>query len=77
MDLKQAHPDGRHQVVTRRWEGRIIRSPRGTNGFGYDPAFVPAGESRTSAELSPEEKDGASHRAQALTALLPRLHGLL
>jgi XTP/dITP diphosphohydrolase len=71
------HPDGRSHVVTARWEGRVIRSPRGTNGFGYDPAFVPEGESRTSAELSAEEKDAASHRGRAFSALLPHLHGLL
>ena len=71
-----AHPDGRHAVVTERWPGRLIRLPRGVNGFGYDPVFVPDGESRTSAEMEPEEKDAASHRARALRALLPELHGL-
>ena len=44
------------------WPGRIVRAPRGTNGFGYDPIFVPEGEERTSAELDPREKDAASHR---------------
>ena len=44
--------------------------------FGYDPAFVPEGESRTSAEMEPEEKDAARHRARALRALLAELHGL-
>jgi len=68
-----AHPDGREVVVVERWPGTLIRLPRGTNGFGYDPAFVPEGESRTSAEMAPEEKDAVSHRAQALRALLPRL----
>ena len=68
-----AHPDGREIVVVERWPGTLIRLPRGTNGFGYDPAFVPEGESRTSAELAPEEKDAVSHRARALRALLPRL----
>lgn len=72
-----AHPDGRSHVVTERWPGRIIRSPRGTNGFGYDPAFVPEGESRTSAEMAPEEKDAVSHRSRALRSLLPHLRGLL
>jgi XTP/dITP diphosphohydrolase len=71
-----AHPDGREVVVVERWPGTLIRLPRGTNGFGYDPAFVPEGESRTSAEMAPEEKDAVSHRAQALRALLPRLSEL-
>lgn len=71
-----AHPDGRHAVVIERWTGRLIRLPRGTNGFGYDPAFVPDGESRTSAEMAPAEKDAVSHRAQALRALLPELLAL-
>jgi XTP/dITP diphosphohydrolase len=68
-----AHPDGREVVVVERWPGRLIRLPRGTNGFGYDPAFVPEGESRTSAEMAPEEKDAVSHRSRALRTLLPRL----
>jgi XTP/dITP diphosphohydrolase len=68
-----AHPDGREAVVVERWPGRLIRLPRGTNGFGYDPAFVPEDESRTSAEMAPEEKDAVSHRSKALRALIPRL----
>jgi XTP/dITP diphosphohydrolase len=72
-----AHPDGREIVVTERWPGRLIRSPRGLNGFGYDPAFVPEGESRTSAEMAPGEKDAVSHRARAFRALAPRLRSLL
>jgi XTP/dITP diphosphohydrolase len=72
-----AHPDGREVVVTERWPGRLIRSPRGLNGFGYDPAFVPEGESRTSAEMAPEEKDAVSHRARAFRALAPKLQSLL
>jgi XTP/dITP diphosphohydrolase len=51
------------------WEGRIAVAPKGGGGFGYDPLFVPAGESRTAAELSGEEKNAVSHRAQALRAL--------
>jgi XTP/dITP diphosphohydrolase len=72
-----AHPDGREVVVTERWPGRLVRSPRGLNGFGYDPAFVPDGESRTSAEMSPEEKDAVSHRSRAFRALAPQLESLL
>lgn len=55
------------------WEGRIALAPRGSGGFGYDPAFVPAGERRTAAELSAEEKNKVSHRAQALAALVAAL----
>jgi XTP/dITP diphosphohydrolase len=55
------------------WEGRVALTPRGSGGFGYDPAFVPAGERRTAAELSPEEKNRVSHRAQALGGLVAAL----
>ena len=51
-------------------EGTIIDAPRGENGFGYDPIFVPAGESRTFAEMSFEEKNQISHRARALKKAL-------
>ncbi|MGY1712362.1 RdgB/HAM1 family non-canonical purine NTP pyrophosphatase [Geodermatophilus sp. SYSU D00758] len=64
-------PDGAEHVVERAWRGRVIREERGTNGFGYDPVFVPDGLERTSAELSPEEKDARSHRGQAFAALVP------
>ena len=53
------------------WRGRVIGAGRGTNGFGYDPVFVPEGLELTSAELSPAEKDERSHRGQAFRALLP------
>lgn len=55
------------------WEGRIALTPRGSGGFGYDPAFVPEGERRTAAELSAEEKNAVSHRAQALARLVAAL----
>ncbi|MGO4200399.1 RdgB/HAM1 family non-canonical purine NTP pyrophosphatase [Rhodococcus sp. TAF43] len=60
-------------VVRGEWRGRIVREPRGDNGFGYDPVFEPGGEQRTSAELSPQEKDAASHRGRALAQLVPAL----
>jgi XTP/dITP diphosphohydrolase len=69
-------PGGPETVVHGEWPGRIVRAPRGTGGFGYDPIFVPDGEERTSAELTPEEKDAASHRGRAMRALLPHLHAL-
>ena len=55
------------------WEGRIALAPRGSGGFGYDPAFIPEGERRTAAELSADEKNRVSHRAQALRALIAKL----
>jgi len=58
-------------VVDGRMPGRLIRVPRGSNGFGYDPIFVPDGEQRTSAELPDHEKDAISHRGRALRALVP------
>ncbi len=63
-------------VVRGTWPGSIAREPRGDGGFGYDPVFVPEGSSRTAAELTPEEKDAASHRGRALAALLPALRKL-
>ncbi|WP_029431429.1 RdgB/HAM1 family non-canonical purine NTP pyrophosphatase [Blastococcus sp. URHD0036] len=64
-------PDGGEWVLEREWRGRVVREPRGTNGFGYDPVFVPDGLELTSAELAPGEKDARSHRAQAFAALVP------
>ncbi|MEU3273206.1 RdgB/HAM1 family non-canonical purine NTP pyrophosphatase [Saccharomonospora sp. NPDC006951] len=71
-----AVPDGPEVVVRGEWKGHISRQPRGTNGFGYDPIFVPEGQSRSSAELEPSEKDSVSHRALALRALVPHLREL-
>jgi XTP/dITP diphosphohydrolase len=53
--------------------GEIIDSPRGANGFGYDPIFVPMGHVVTSAELSSQEKDAISHRGHALKAFVKQL----
>ncbi len=53
--------------------GRLVREPRGTNGFGYDPIFVPTGLEQTSAELDPARKDAISHRGQALRSLVAYL----
>lgn len=55
------------------WEGRIASSAAGQGGFGYDPLFIPLGETRTAAELPRETKNRRSHRAQALTRLLDAL----
>ena len=51
------------------WEGRVLDTPRGTNGFGYDPLFLDPATACTAAELSPARKDALSHRGQALRAL--------
>jgi XTP/dITP diphosphohydrolase len=56
-------------------EGRLVNEPRGSGGFGYDPAFVPEGSDRTMAELTDAEKDGISHRGRAFRALGERLAG--
>jgi XTP/dITP diphosphohydrolase len=52
------------------WAGRIIDARRGSNGFGYDPSFVPEGDTRTVAEMPEDEKNRRSHRAQAMAAFL-------
>ena len=67
-----ALPDGRSEVVTGEVRGTLLRAPRGTGGFGYDPIFLPEGLQLTSAELSPADKDRISHRGQALRLLVPR-----
>ena len=57
-------------------EGRIVASPRGTHGFGYDPLFVADGQQQTMAELSPEKKNEISHRAKAAAKLVTELREL-
>ncbi|MGH2603139.1 MAG: RdgB/HAM1 family non-canonical purine NTP pyrophosphatase [Dehalococcoidia bacterium] len=64
-----ALPGGSSRVVEGRLDGSLIRERRGQNGFGYDPIFVPDGETRTTAEMSPGEKDAISHRGRAFRAL--------
>jgi XTP/dITP diphosphohydrolase len=68
-----AWPDGRELHAEGVLEGIITETPRGTNGFGYDPVFVPAGETRTYAELTDDEKNAMSHRARAVRALGEKL----
>lgn len=63
-------------VVRGEWPGSVTREPRGDGGFGYDPVFLPAGSDRTAAQLSPAEKDAASHRGRALALLVPALREL-
>jgi XTP/dITP diphosphohydrolase len=64
-------PDGGEHVIERQWRGRVVREPRGSNGFGYDPVVLPDGLELTAAELPPAEKDARSHRGQAFAALVP------
>ncbi|KWX20086.1 nucleoside-triphosphate diphosphatase [Mycolicibacterium wolinskyi] len=63
-------------VVRGEWPGTVTREPRGDGGFGYDPVFLPEGSTRTAAELTPAEKDAASHRGRALALLVPALREL-
>jgi XTP/dITP diphosphohydrolase len=63
-------PDGRELRGTGILEGRIAEEPSGSEGFGYDPIFVPRGEDRTVAELGNDWKLRNSHRARAARALL-------
>jgi XTP/dITP diphosphohydrolase len=72
--LALVDPAGGREVFEARCDGRLTEAPRGSGGFGYDPAFVPddhaPGDERTMAELSPTEKDEISHRGRAAQALL-------
>ncbi len=70
-------PGAGEEVVEGRLTGTILRERRGSGGFGYDPIFLPRGESRTTAEMPAAEKDAISHRGQAFRALAPRLADLL
>jgi XTP/dITP diphosphohydrolase len=69
--------DGHEYVFEARCEGTLLREPRGTGGFGYDPAFVPDetghNDHRTFSELSPEEKHAISHRGKAARMLARHL----
>ena len=65
-----AFPDGRVVVAEGAMEGEIAVAPRGEQGFGYDPVFIPAeGDGRTFAEMSSGEKHATSHRGRSLRAL--------
>ncbi|MEV0948541.1 RdgB/HAM1 family non-canonical purine NTP pyrophosphatase [Rhodococcus sp. NPDC049939] len=69
-------PGGDSSVVRGEWRGTIAREPIGDGGFGYDPIFVPESDSRSAAQLSPQEKDASSHRGRALAQLVPVLAAL-
>jgi XTP/dITP diphosphohydrolase len=64
-----AWPDGHIEEFEGRVDGTLVWPPRGTQGFGYDPMFLPEGHSRTFGEMAPKEKHGLSHRARAFLEL--------
>ncbi|HEY5985689.1 MAG TPA: RdgB/HAM1 family non-canonical purine NTP pyrophosphatase [Streptosporangiaceae bacterium] len=70
-------PSGAEHVCEGVVHGWLTDAPRGANGFGYDPIFVPDGSALTTAQMSPEEKDLISHRGRALRALAPVIAALL
>jgi XTP/dITP diphosphohydrolase len=72
-----AMPDGTVVVHEGRMQGSLAREPRGDNGFGYDPILVVDGDTRTSAELTFEEKNTISHRGKAFRALSADLRRVL
>ncbi|MBC3179854.1 RdgB/HAM1 family non-canonical purine NTP pyrophosphatase [Corynebacterium lujinxingii] len=72
-----ATPAGGIYTAEGRWEGELLREPRGEGGFGYDPLFAPSdAPDRSSAELSPEEKNARSHRGKALRELAQHIAAL-
>ncbi len=76
--LPSDHPSGAHEILREgEMVGELVLAPRGTNGFGYDPIFVPTGFTQTTAELPAEVKDRISHRGQALAAILPEVIRLI
>ena len=60
-------------IASGEWRGRILREPRGSGGFGYDPVFFDTELGRSAAQLSPAEKNARSHRGKALRALVAKL----
>ncbi|MEU9057546.1 RdgB/HAM1 family non-canonical purine NTP pyrophosphatase [Streptomyces sp. NPDC048430] len=72
-----ALPDGTDRVVEGRLTGTLRTAPAGAYGFGYDPILQPDGETRTCAELTPEEKNAISHRGKAFRALVPVVRELV
>jgi XTP/dITP diphosphohydrolase len=72
-----ASPEKVLRVTTGVCEGHIGFAPKGDGGFGYDPLFILAGDGRTTAEMSDEEKNNISHRGKALAEMAPFLSALL
>ena len=72
-----ALPTGEERVVEGRVDGTLVRKPRGSGGFGYDPIFLPDGQSLTTAEMTAGDKHAISHRGRAFRALAPAIADLL
>jgi len=70
--LVLAWPDGHFEAVEGYAHGNITWPPRGNNGFGYDPIFVPKGDTRTYGEMTPEEKNETNHRADSFRKMLAK-----
>ena len=70
-------PDGVEHVEEGYLRGTLLTAQRGTGGFGYDPILLPAGSERTTAELTPDEKNAISHRGRAFRALAPHIAAAL
>lgn len=66
-------PSGVEHVVRGEMPGRLVETPRGGNGFGYDPIFVASGQTQTNAQLPPSAKDAISHRGKAVRLMVARL----
>jgi XTP/dITP diphosphohydrolase len=72
-----AAPHGAVRCVTRKCRGAIAEAPRGNDGFGYDPIFIPTGGKRTFGQVTRAEKDAISHRGKALRAAVPLVRAAL
>src|SRR3954451_6397431 len=75
--LLRSAQDPQPVIAEGEWHGEILRAPRGSGGFGYDPLFLVSAIGRTGAELSMQEKNRISHRGQAMERLLERLRSRL
>jgi XTP/dITP diphosphohydrolase len=73
--LALAYPDGRVETFEGRVDGALCWPPRGLEGFGYDPMFVPVGHTKTFGEMTLEEKQDLSHRAIATQKFIDFLKG--
>lgn len=72
-EIGEGAGDANEIVRVGRWPGTVLKAASGGGGFGYDPVFCPEGETRSSAQMTSAEKDAASHRTRAFTALAPEI----
>lgn len=75
--LALAQPTGEVQIFEGKVDGEMVWPPRGTTGFGYDPVFMPVGETQTYAEMGKEKKSTLSHRSRAFKAFTTAVFGVL